>query len=73
MFIKRPGRPRSAISSAGEGATAASETFLAIAAERWSPARSQATATNHEPVATPPNQKYSGTSQVQTGGLMTGP
>ena len=42
-------------------------------AERWSPARSQASATNAEPDAIPPNQKYSGTSHVHTGGFIIGP
>ena len=57
-------------SSGGEGASAASETFRASRAERWSPDRSQASATNADPAAMPPNQKYSGTSQVHTGGFI---
>ena len=57
MFRNRSGRPRSAISRTGAGATAPSATLRAIAAERWSPAASQASATNAEPDAIPPNQK----------------
>ena len=38
-----------------------------------SPAASHAAATNAVPEATPPTQKYSGTSHVHTGGLMNGP
>jgi hypothetical protein len=57
MFRKRAGRPRSMISSGAHGTTAASVTFRATAAERSSPARSHASATNDEPLATPPNQK----------------
>ena len=57
----------------GEGSSAATATRRAIRAERWSPARSQASATNDEPEAMPPNQKYSGTSHVQTGGFIIGP
>ncbi len=73
MFRKRSGRPRSAISSGGQGAIAASVTLRATAAERSSPARSQASATNDDPLATPPKKKYSGTSHVHTGAWMTGP
>jgi hypothetical protein len=70
MFRKRAGRPRSLTSSGGQGASAASETRRAIRAERGSPARSQASDTNAEPEAIPPAQKYSGTSQVQTGAFI---
>ena len=45
------------ISSGGEGTSAASATLRATAAESSSPARSQASATNDEPAAMPPNQK----------------
>jgi hypothetical protein len=57
MLRKRAGRPRSETSSAGHGATVARATLRAVAAERSSPARSQARATNEEPAAIPPNQK----------------
>jgi hypothetical protein len=57
MFAKRAGRPRSAISSGGDGRSAASATLRAVCAERWSPARSHASETNDEPAAMPPNQK----------------
>jgi hypothetical protein len=73
MCRKRSGLPRSRISRGAHGTTAATVSLRAIAAERASPARSQPTATNDEPLATPPNQKYSGTSHVHTGALMTGP
>src|SRR5205085_300173 len=45
----------------------------ATRADRWSPARSHASATNAGPEAIPPNQKYSGTSHVQTAGFIIGP
>ena len=57
MFRKRAGRPRSTISSAGDGTQRAERDRRAIRAERWSPARSQASATNDAPEAMPPNQK----------------
>ena len=47
----------SAMSSGGDGMSAASATLRAVSAERWSPERSQASATNDEPAAIPPNQK----------------
>src|SRR3954462_4354949 len=61
------------ISSGGEGSSAPSATRRAMRAERRSPARSQASATNEEPAAIPPAQKYSGISQVHTGGFIIGP
>src|SRR3954470_12471841 len=61
------------ISSGGEGISAPSATRRAMRAERWSPARSQASATNDEPAAIPPAQKYSGISHVHTGGFIIGP
>ena len=45
------------ISSGGEGISAASATLRATRADLSSPARSQASATNDEPAAIPPNQK----------------
>jgi hypothetical protein len=45
------------ISSGAPGSTAPSATLRARAAASWSPAASQAMATNDEPVAIPPNQK----------------
>src|SRR3954469_21501232 len=66
MFKKRDGRPRSSTSSGGDGISAASETRRAIPGGGGSPARSQASATNAEPEAMPPVQKYSGTSHVHT-------
>jgi len=57
MFRNRPGRPRSAMSSGAPGRTAASVTRRATMAESRSPATSQATATNDDPAAMPPNQK----------------
>src|SRR3954471_14488112 len=70
MFKKRAGRPRSMISSGAHGTTVPSEIARAILAVRWSPARSHAKATNAEPDAIPPNQKYSGTSHVHTGAFI---
>src|ERR1700709_1114755 len=61
------------MSSAGAGISARGATLRAIAAECSSPERSQASATNEAPAAMPPNQKYSGTSQVQTGAFIIGP
>src|SRR3954449_3598213 len=61
------------ISSGGEGISAPSATRRAMRAERRSPARSQASATNEEPAAIPPAQKYSGISHVHTGGFIIGP
>jgi hypothetical protein len=57
MFTNRSGRPRSRIRQHGDGPSAPSATLRATAAERSSPARSQASATNDEPAAIPPNQK----------------
>ena len=57
MFRKRAGRPRSATSSGGAVVTTPRATLRAIAADRWSPAASQASATNAEPDAMPPTQK----------------
>ena len=45
------------MSSRGEGMSAASATIRATRAESSSPARSQASATNDDPAAMPPNQK----------------
>jgi hypothetical protein len=59
--------------SGGDGTSAPSATRRAIRAERWSPDRSQASATNDDPAAIPPNQKYAGTSHVHTGGFISGP
>src|SRR5436305_3561112 len=73
MFRNRAGRPRSAISSGGADITVPSATLRASFAEWRSPAASHAAATNDAPEATPPTQKYSGTSHVHTGGLMKGP
>ena len=73
MLRKRAGRPRSEINSAGAGTTAASATLRATAAERSSPDRSAASATNADPDAIPPSQKYSGISQVHTGAFRNGP
>jgi len=57
MLKNRIGRPRSSTSSGGDGISAASATLRDSAAARWSPARSQANATNAEPAAIPPVQK----------------
>jgi hypothetical protein len=57
MFAKRAGRPRSMIRSGGHASTVPAATFRAVAADRWSPERSHASATNDEPAAMPPNQK----------------
>ena len=56
--------------SGGHGTTAPTATSRAQRAERRSPARSHASATNDEPAARPPSQKYSGTSQVHTGAFI---
>ena len=69
MLKKRSGRPRSRISSGAPGITAPSASLRATAADLWSPATSHASPISDEPPAIPPSQKYSGTSQVQTGGL----
>src|SRR4051812_49839728 len=61
------------MSSGGDGASAPSATPRGIRAARPSPAMPQASATNEAPAAMPPNQKYSGTSQVHTGAFIIGP
>src|ERR1019366_10821823 len=61
------------ISNGGDGSSAPSAILRATRAERSSPARSRASATNDAPAAVPPNQKYSGTSQVHRGGFIIGP
>ena len=73
MFRKRAGRPRSAINRTGAGITEPSATLRATDADHSSPAMSAARATNADPDAIPPSQKYRDISHVHTGGLMNGP
>src|ERR1700754_3353106 len=61
------------MSSGGDGISAAMVTLRAVRADASSPATSHASATNEAPAAMPPNQKYSGTSQVHTGAGIIGP
>ena len=72
MFMKRAGRPRSEMSSAGLASTAAPAVAHARRASSSQPRSSASWASPAEAPARPPVKKYHGISGVQTGSLITG-